>query len=391
MRNVLVQASSRSWQGWPDFCTNKIGAKPCVQYTVDKFLAFNEDVHVTLIAPAFDCSGSFPEIFAGYPKNRFSLTFSHNDSPLRRMAQATSALSPDDYFIRVDGLHFASLIGEAMDMLEAACDVDCIKFPDDFPAQLSAEVYRVGAVRDLLKMALEPVFHVHPKHAFQKFSSLFTVSRISQPTVHNDYLSWARTVAETVYVARLGSNANAYKVGDLHSFHYDLVYQHLEPDQLVLDCSSGTGEGTKTLALSGATIIGGDIDLKQVNIARKQFGANLNITFEVVDITNQPFEDEYFDSVVCLETIEHVDDRKCCKEIWRVLKPGGLAVISTPQNSHGHIPINPMHEREYSLSQLVHLLEKYFIIEDIIAIKQGRVVIENDYCGNSMMLFCRKG
>ena len=92
MRNVLVQASSRSWQGWPDFCTNKIGAKPCVQYTVDKFLAFNEDVHVTLIAPAFDCSGSFPEIFAGYPKNRFSLTFSHNDSPLRRMAQATSAL-----------------------------------------------------------------------------------------------------------------------------------------------------------------------------------------------------------------------------------------------------------------------------------------------------------
>ena len=84
------------------------------------------------------------------------------------------------------------------------------------------------------------------------------------------------------------------------------------------------------------------------------------------------------------------DKKKGLEEIFRVLKPGGLVVISTPQNSLGHIPINPLHEKEYSLSELVCLLEKYFTVEEKIAIKQGRIIIEGDFYGNNMMLFCRK-
>jgi SAM-dependent methyltransferase len=44
-----------------------------------------------------------------------------------------------------------------------------------------------------------------------------------------------------------------------------------------------------------------------------------------------PFEDSYFDVIFSTEVIEHVEDLDSyCKESYRVLKPGGLLIISTP-------------------------------------------------------------
>lgn len=44
-----------------------------------------------------------------------------------------------------------------------------------------------------------------------------------------------------------------------------------------------------------------------------------------------PYGDASFDIVCSLEVVEHVQDQfQYCREILRVLKPGGLAIISTP-------------------------------------------------------------
>ena len=40
--------------------------------------------------------------------------------------------------------------------------------------------------------------------------------------------------------------------------------------------------------------------------------------------------DASFDCVVCSHVLEHVDDRKALIEVYRVLKPGGLALIMLP-------------------------------------------------------------
>jgi SAM-dependent methyltransferase len=49
------------------------------------------------------------------------------------------------------------------------------------------------------------------------------------------------------------------------------------------------------------------------------------------DVTDLPFRDESFDLLVCLHVLEHVpDDRKAIAELFRVLRPGGQAVIQLP-------------------------------------------------------------
>ncbi len=49
------------------------------------------------------------------------------------------------------------------------------------------------------------------------------------------------------------------------------------------------------------------------------------------DIRNLVFEDNKFDFLICNHVLEHIDDeQKAMKEILRVLKPGGKAILQVP-------------------------------------------------------------
>jgi len=52
------------------------------------------------------------------------------------------------------------------------------------------------------------------------------------------------------------------------------------------------------------------------------------------DICNLPFEDNSYDVVFCNHVLEHIDDdAKAMKELYRVMKPGGLGVFQVPQDT----------------------------------------------------------
>lgn len=51
------------------------------------------------------------------------------------------------------------------------------------------------------------------------------------------------------------------------------------------------------------------------------------------DICNLPFEDNSYDIIFCNHVLEHIpDDTKAMQELFRVLKPGGMAILQIPQD-----------------------------------------------------------
>jgi 2-polyprenyl-3-methyl-5-hydroxy-6-metoxy-1,4-benzoquinol methylase len=70
--------------------------------------------------------------------------------------------------------------------------------------------------------------------------------------------------------------------------------------------------------------------------------------------------DASFDTIVSFQVIEHIeDDKGFLQEIHRVLKPGGKAILSTP-NITMSLTRNPWHVREYTAAQFEALCSKYF-------------------------------
>jgi hypothetical protein len=56
----------------------------------------------------------------------------------------------------------------------------------------------------------------------------------------------------------------------------------------------------------------------------------------VGDAADMPLESDFFDAVLCIHTLEHVgDDRTAMRELHRVTKPGGWAVVSVPLRLDG--------------------------------------------------------
>ena len=88
------------------------------------------------------------------------------------------------------------------------------------------------------------------------------------------------------------------------------------------------------------------------------------------------YSDDSFDCVVSFQVIEHIqDDHLFLKEINRILKPGGVALITTP-NRPLSLSRNPWHIREYTAIELTELAKKYFSYVEMKGITGNEKVME---------------
>lgn len=70
---------------------------------------------------------------------------------------------------------------------------------------------------------------------------------------------------------------------------------------------------------------------KQKNIKYTTTDLNSPLADVKADICNLPFADESFDWILCNHVLEHIpDDTKAMQELYRVLKPGGIAILQIP-------------------------------------------------------------
>lgn len=84
----------------------------------------------------------------------------------------------------------------------------------------------------------------------------------------------------------------------------------------------------------GAEVYGVDISEPIVRQARLAFAGVGRLQGVVGDVRDLPFPDRSFDAVYSMGTIEHFDEtERAVREIARVLKPGGRAIVGVP-NRH---------------------------------------------------------
>ena len=149
----------------------------------------------------------------------------------------------------------------------------------------------------------------------------------------------------------------------------------LEASDRVLEIGCGEGYYTKKVLQISKNVIATDISERFLRKAKRNTG-NMAEGYVCCPAENLPFPDNSFDKVLMSEVIEHLLDwREGAKEIRRVLKPGGIMVISTPNklsyfNVICHIKIllrNEPHDgdhiKEFSRPELSKLLKDYLLVE----------------------------
>jgi len=154
-----------------------------------------------------------------------------------------------------------------------------------------------------------------------------------------------------------------YNDNTLEHLHRYAFASTFVTDKYVLDIASGEGYGTNLLSKTAKKIYGVDIDDLVINNSKKKYQAN-NIEFIWGSCECIPLEDSIIDVVVSFETIEHHDKHhEMMLEIKRVLKPGGLLIMSTPEKmiyTEYESNINQYHIKELYLLELKELINSYF-------------------------------
>lgn len=83
-----------------------------------------------------------------------------------------------------------------------------------------------------------------------------------------------------------------------------------------------------------------------------------------------------FDTVICFQVIEHIkNDSKLLSEIYRVLKPGGKLLLTTP-NIDMSLTRNPYHIREYNTAAIERQFANVFDAFTVYGVKGNNKVME---------------
>lgn len=101
----------------------------------------------------------------------------------------------------------------------------------------------------------------------------------------------------------------------------------------VLDIGCGVGEISVFFAGQGATVTGVDISSEMIKTTKtlaKLHKVAQRVNSEIADIQSLPFKSNSFDIVYGKAVLHHVNLNEAVKEVYRVLKPGGIAIFSDP-------------------------------------------------------------
>ena len=142
----------------------------------------------------------------------------------------------------------------------------------------------------------------------------------------------------------------------------------------VVDMACGEGYGSGVLATRATHVTGVDANPDAFEHARARYGSpGVEFVRDLVDSYSEPC-----DAVVFLQTIEHVeDDAGVLRHFKSMLRPGGVAYVSTPNLLTLAPPgaeksDNPWHLREYRPEEFRALCESVFDRVEVLGLFHAR-------------------
>jgi SAM-dependent methyltransferase len=119
-------------------------------------------------------------------------------------------------------------------------------------------------------------------------------------------------------------------------YDWFLELSRLGPGDHMLEVASGSGGPSLYAARkTGCRVTGIDANPAGVATAERlavEFGLSDIVTFQVADATSRlPFQDQTFDALMCVDSMNHFPNRLDVLREWRrLLAPGGRAVFTDP-------------------------------------------------------------
>lgn len=116
------------------------------------------------------------------------------------------------------------------------------------------------------------------------------------------------------------------------------------PDAIILDAGCGRGFYLNYYRyVSDVNLVGIELEREIIRKAQSNLTHLDNIRLLNANIYELPFPDDYFDAIILSEVLEHLeDDAAALRELYRVLQPGAVLVITVPNANYPFLwdPIN---------------------------------------------------